>query len=380
MAGTTLDRELTLPKVEPPSFGLATPADDAACRRLLRENPMPGAISISLEREPDFFADAAQPGEARQTIVAREHGRIVCIGTCAVRLRFVNGEARRVGYLGGLRLDADCAGRFDILRQGYACFRELQEAAPADYYFTSIAADNYRARRLLERNRRGLPAYEFIGEFVTLLLSTKSNSAFRADSAQTPSRIACADDVPQLATTLNQHNRSYQLAAHWTEAQLRALVPLGLRAEDFFGGGSDESSAVTALWDQRGFRQTVIRGYSSGLAFLRPAYNLCARLVGRPQLPAPGTTLSVAVTPAFTAVQPADACKLTAQLQAVANRRGIALLTLGFAPDDPRLNFIRQHFRCREYRSRMYLVRWPGLGGAAAELDGRILSPEVALL
>lgn len=341
---------------------------------------MPGAISISLEREPEFFADARQPGETRQTIVARENGRIVCIGTCTVRLRYVNGAPRRVGYLGGLRLAADCAGRFDILRRGYACFRELQAAAPADYYFTTIAADNQRARRLLERNRRGLPAYEFIGEFVTLLLSAKPNSAFRAAAAPTPTRFAAANGVPQFVTASNQHNRAFQLAAHWTETQLLALAPLGLHLEDFCGGGNGESSAVAALWDQRGFRQTVIRGYSPRLAFVRPAYNLRARLTHRPQLPAPGTILSIATTPAFTAAQPGDVHNLTVQLLAAANRRGIKLLSLGFAPDDPRLNPVRRHFRCREYRSRMYLVRWPGLGGAAAELDGRILSPEVALL
>jgi hypothetical protein len=40
----------------------------------------------------------------------------------------------------------------------------------------------------------------------------------------------------------------------------------------------------------------------------------------------------------------------------------------------------RGRFRSREYRSRLYVVRWPGIGGAARELDDRCLAPEVALL
>src|ERR1041385_1087841 len=170
MAGHLLERELTTAPARRVRFSVATRADDADIRRLLRDNPMPGQISLSLEREPDYFADAALPEEERQTIVARMGGGIVCLGSCALRQRFVNGRPRRVGYLGGLRLDASVAGRFDILRRGYQFFRELQTDAPAAFYFTSIAADNHRAQKFLERGLAGMPAYEFIGEFVALLL------------------------------------------------------------------------------------------------------------------------------------------------------------------------------------------------------------------
>src|SRR5437016_827244 len=154
MARAVLERELNATNGRCAQFAVATEADDAEIRRLLRENPMPGRISLSLEREPCYFAGARLPGEAKQTIIAREEGRIVCVGNCVIRERFVNGEPRRVGYLGGLRLDAQYAGRFDIVRRGYEFFHQLQAGAPADFYFTSIAADNERARTFLER---GLP-------------------------------------------------------------------------------------------------------------------------------------------------------------------------------------------------------------------------------
>jgi len=71
---------------------------------------------------------------------------------------------------------------------------------------------------------------------------------------------------------------------------------------------------------------------------------------------------------------------LVAKLRIFATGRGIEFLTLGFAANNPRLAMLRSKFRCREYRSRIYLVRWQGLGGSASELDGRRLGPEVALL
>ena len=101
MAGTLLERELTAPQTDRLSFSIATEADDAEIRRLLRETPMRSRISLSFEREPSFFADPNFPSETRQTIVARNCGRLVCVGSCAIRPRFVNGKPRMVGYLGG---------------------------------------------------------------------------------------------------------------------------------------------------------------------------------------------------------------------------------------------------------------------------------------
>jgi hypothetical protein len=349
------------------NFNLATQADDPDIRYLLRNNPMPGAISLSFEREPNYFADADQPEETKQTIVAREQGRVVCVGYCTTRLRFVNGQPRRVGYLGGLRLDSSVAGRFDILRRGYEFFRALQSQSPADFYFTSIAADNHRARNFLERNPRGMPRYEFLGEFVTLLLPTEHQSPTRRVSV-TPIHAGSETGAPQLASALNKANQHFQLAPHWTAEQLTALRRLGLPDDDRFDGA--------ALWDQRNFKQTVVRGYAPWLALLRPVINLVARLTGKPGLPAAGQILSHAFVSHVTST---DFFFLN-HLRIIAAQQGIEWLTLGFASDDSRLKTVRQNFRCREYHSRLYLVRWPDLGGSTADLDNRILAPEVALL
>jgi hypothetical protein len=374
MARDVIERELTGTRPGRTAFALAGEDDDADIRRLLRENPMPGNISLSLEREPDYFADAHLPGETKQTIVARVAGRVVCTGSCTVRQRFVNGAPCRVGYLGGLRLDAGQAGRFDILRRGYEFFHELQAGEPADFYFTSIAADNERARTLLERGLLGMPRYEFIGEFVTVLLSTAGRPAVsKPDASPVP-------PMKQFIELLNNHNRQQQFAPCWSEDEFAALQSLGLRLDDFqFIRGAGRIVAGAALWDQRNFKQTVIREYAKPLARARPLLNLVARFTGGARLPAIGETLANAFVTQLT-VDPDRLTGLVNDLRGAAARRGIELITLGFAVSDPRLAVVQKNFRRREYRSRLYVVRWPGGGGAAAELDGRILAPEVAWL
>src|SRR5439155_767942 len=117
--------------------------------------------------------------------------RLVCMGRCTWRECWVDGTARRVGYLAELRLDATARGRFGILRDGYGFFGALQRDDPADLYFTSIAADNDRARRLLESGGRGLPAYDFLAELSTLLIAVPRRAPrtkLRVESA-TPAHI-----------------------------------------------------------------------------------------------------------------------------------------------------------------------------------------------
>jgi hypothetical protein len=289
----------------------------------------------------------------------------------------VNGQPRRVGYLGGLRLDSRATGRFDILRRGYEFFRELQADRPADFYFTSIAADNFPARKFLERGLPGMPAYEFIGEFVTVLLPMESWTSVHSEPESN------ALNFSELFDCLDKYGRDYQFAPRWSLGELSALQSINLKADDFqVMRNSGRISACAALWDQRAFKQTVIRGYSPWLAMARPAVNFAARIIAKPRLPAVGSVLAHAFV-SHLAVEPENPdalIALVAKLGMFAAERAIEFLTLGFAVNDPRLTLLRRKFNCREYHSRIYVVRWPKLGGSASELDGRCLGPEVALL
>jgi hypothetical protein len=182
---------------------------------------------------------------------------------------------------------------------------------------------------------------------------------------------------------LNEHNRRCQFTPCWTTEELTALEPLGLRAPDFqFAGDGSKTDGVAALWDQRSFKQTVVRGYAPWLELTRPVLNVLARFTGEPRLPAVGKIVAHAfVSQLAVAADDDDAFfALLSGLRRLAARRGIELLTAGFDANDPRLMALRKYFRGREYRSRLYLVRWPGIGGAAKELQTGLLAPEVALL
>jgi len=68
MEGTTLARKLT--GADAVRFAVATRADDAAIRLLLRSNPMKGSVNLTFEREADYFRGSDLAGGKDQTIVA----------------------------------------------------------------------------------------------------------------------------------------------------------------------------------------------------------------------------------------------------------------------------------------------------------------------
>lgn len=377
MAGTVLDRELRPATAKDGiRFTVARDEHDAAIRRLLRENPMRGEVSLSFEREPSYFLGAGILGD-HQTILAFAGERLVCMGRCSVRSRWVNGEVRRVGYLADLRLDLSVQGRFGILRRGYQFFRELQRGNPADLYFTSISADNERSLRFLERGLPGMPVYELLGDLITCIIPVPK-------SARGSQITSCApgSNVTELVSCLNAHGQQHQLAAFWSEADLGSPTRTGVGLGDFqvLRVGS-KLVACAALWDQRSFRQTVIRGYDRRTTLARPCVNLAARLFGTPRLPAIGATVPFGYLSPL-AVEAGDEHFLLSLVEsafAPAAARGLDFLAVGFASGDLRLAALRGRFRCREYKTRLYRVSWDR-ADPTDTLDHGPLLPDLALL
>jgi hypothetical protein len=389
MAGAVVTGELAAPPQVASSgieFSVATEDDDAELRRLLRENPMAGGIRLSMEREPSYFAAARIEGDEHRTIVARERGRIVCAGGVSVRERFVNGLRTRVGYLGSLRLDRAYRGHLSILRRGYDLFRQLKHELNVPLCFTSIVSDNTPARRLFERGLPGLPTYTRVGELVTLVIRRRRNGEFwkptkgvRGALKKRGLELAYGDDdqIAGVASLLSREYPAYQLSPTWSADDLRQAPG----SDSFRVGVSPmgKTEACAALWDQRTWKQTVVRGYSRRLRWLRPILNAGAWVAGRPRLPAVGQPLSMGFVSHLVASDEHTVEQLIWLLHSAATARGIDYLVLGFDARDARLPHLRKVFRPREYRSRLHCVHWPDEGPPLG-FDGRLLYPEVALL
>lgn len=366
------------------SYALAGPEDDLDLQRLLAENPMPGRISLTLERSPSFFLGAAVEGMRHETILVRERDSQVAVGLSSrsVRPAYLNGEVASLGYFSQLRVAEAWRARRGILQGGYALTKRVHDREDVPFYVTTIIEDNLVARRLLEAGLPGFPTYRPRGILATYAMPVWRRRRLELGGLEL--RAGRLEDLPEIAALLNKEYARYQFAPHWTSEDLehpersRDLAP-----EDFTvacRGG--RITGCVSLWDQEGYKQTVIRGYGPPLDRLRPALNLLAPWLGLPRLPAVGERLRHA-TLAHLAVEGEDPAIARRLLIAAANRsleRGYAYLTLGLAEGHPLSPMVRKGFRHLTYRSVLYVVHWPDGRAAVEALDDRLPHLELAVL
>ncbi len=358
-------------------ISLAGKQDESELRDLLRKQPLPGWVTLSFEREPNYFDAAACEGERHQVLVARERsdaGETTDVaGICAraVRRVFVDGEAQWLGYLSQFRTTAEWQGghrAYRLLRHGFGQVRQrLHRPDELPYDITSILVDNRPARRLLSADLPGMPHYHWISGFNTLIY--RSGGRRRGSDQKVNSGAAVG--LAAIADCLQRNYRRYQFAPVWDEA---ALLSAGLSAEAFLVyQEKNRVKACISVWDQRSLKQTVVRGYRHPLGLLRPLINLAAPLLCFPALPKKGQSLRQGWLSHLASDQD-DSGAVKALLRAAllrARELGLEQLMLGLADAHPLLSSVRAVRRHLSYRSDIYLVHWPELeAGAFDQMSG----------
>lgn len=365
-------------------FELSRPKDDQDLRVLFAATPMDGNVQVRLEHDPAVHRQHASDDHLHQTIVCRDtlSGRVIGAGSRHVNMRYVNGQLRPVGYLGGLRCLPEHRSRGLVVR-GYAFLKELHQDHRADFYLTTIAADNASAERVLTSGRAGLPVYRRIGRFHTLLCCSHKRRRHRRDDS-VEIRTAESNDLSAIAR-LVQHS-----------GPDRQFFP-GYGVDDFqdsngtFHRLSVESILVAlrggqlvgllAGWNQSSFRRAVIAGYNLPWKWLRPVWNAWATIRQRPRLPGVNEALAylTAACPLVTNSDPAIFAGLldAAIDQQLPDRR--TSLTLGLADNDPLLGVARSR-RWREYVTNIFLVSWPDTRPDLPTLDHRPMYLELGSL
>jgi len=363
-------------------IGLATPADDHAIRGLCRREAMPGNIVVTYEREPDFSWGCRVTGSDFQVLVARDQqdGKVVGVACRSTRTLFINGQPRRFGYLGQLRVDQRFRGRW-LVSRGFSQLKQLHDRDPVPAYLVSIVAGNHEAEAILVRKPRGsFPSFHRVADFCTLAISLgRAKPPF---NGKVEISSASPGQMPELAGFLQANGERRQFFPEWTEDSLLELTSLGLRIEDLLvARRNGEIAGIAGVWDQGAYKQTVVQGYSRWLKAAAPVYNLGARWTGRAALPLPGTKLRSAYV-AFVCIANDEAQVFAAVLRELYNRatlRGFDYLLIGLDDRDPLLPIARKYAHVL-YASRLYLAEWPDGGNFHEQLDSRPAYVDIATL
>jgi hypothetical protein len=353
-------------------FELATESDDAQLRARMREGAMEGNIAISFRREPSYFLGCCLQGDRTEVIkcVDAQTNTIVGLGSRSTSEAYINGEARRIGYLADLRsISAYRSGT--LLARGYKFLQQLHDADPVPFYVTVIYEGNEVALRNLVGARAGLPEYREIGRLLTPAIHLDVR---RREIALHGLRLVrgSSGQLQQIVRFLNQNLREKQLAPVYRESDFEHGRFRDLRPQDFFlAMDGDEICGTVAAWDQYRMRQTHVERYSHKLATIRPLYNLAARVSPLRALPGIGEAIPY-IYLACVAARNNDPEVFRCLLRAAYNelRHGkwhYAIVGLDAA--DPLVSVLSD-YRSIPTAGRVFSVRYPVDGASALHLPG----------
>lgn len=342
---------------------LAGDSDDADLRAMLRTNSMPSWATMSMEREPSFLGSLNRFGSER-AVIARDGPTPVGMYVCAEHPVHINGRPTSFGYLGGLRVNPTYRHQLHVLRDGYASIRKLSGATNPDTWYTSIAAENAPARRLLEAHLHDLPLYVAQGELVTLALPRARGK--RLGLWHRPKGA----EVKSMCQVHNGSAMRYQLSPELTPERAEATG-----ADFFVREVEGEIGSCMALWNQQAYKQVVARSYRQPLTTILPLYNSWARLTKRIILPALNQQLDQSFL-AFFAPHTEDSSELIPLIRDALAICRSEVLTLGLHAAHPALPTLIRVFRPAIYRTIVYAVCF----GQPPQWDSRPVQPEVAVL
>lgn len=341
----------------------ATPEDDADLRAMLRANAMPSWVTMSIEREPSFFAGLDRYG-VDHPFIARHDGQPAGMYVGSQHTVHLNGRATPIGYLSGLRINPEFRHSLRNLRGGFASIRALALETGIPFWYTSIATENVAARRLLEAGLRGIPEYRPAGEMVTVALPVTRGRRLGIW------RPVGSDELEAMCAWYNRVAAGCQFSPVLTPEWVAAC---DARFHVHETGG--RIAGCMALRNQQAYKQVTVRGYRRPLAAALPLYNAWARLARRVVLPPAGQALDQCFL-AFLETETGAPANFAELISDALSLCASQVLVLGLDAGHPAIGAIRARFKPATYRSVIYTVS----DGGQPSLDGRRVRPEVAVL
>jgi hypothetical protein len=333
---------MTIPTFTRGGFAVreATRCDNDALVRLAAACPMRGAVSLCVDRAPDFFALNRLEGDRwRVGVAVTGEGDVVGCIAVAVRNAHVSGAPGVVAYVSDLKVHpAHRSGSVADALSTYVCDASRELGGDDVPISLTILAGN-RAMERRVHGPRGMPVLRRVATIRAHAVSLLWRRAI-PDSSVTVAR-GTVHDLEEMAALWTRVAPGRQLASLYDADSLAAWIHAapGLDFGTYLLARRRDGrlAGFLGMWDQAEFKQLRVTAYSARLAAFRAGFNAVAPLIGAAALPAAGAPLPH-LTAVHVCVAPDDPQVLRALLlhaYAAARGRGYAFFTIGLDVRDP---------------------------------------------
>jgi GNAT superfamily N-acetyltransferase len=260
--------------------------DNAAILTLIRKCPMQADISLTIERDPDFFALSRARGDAH-TFIAEIDGELVGCLSAWRRDAWISGHRASVCYVGDLRVSPEHRRR-GVARQLGMAMSKFQGKLPVVPYLLAAGDGNTAVAPVAA-------AFGAVGQPIARLTSWQLLPVVRLRIA-TDIDIGTAEerDVGELTALLDDFYRSRDFAPVFGDGGLNRLIASspGASFSDYLvARRKGRIVAALGVWDASAVKRTRVVGMPLWLRGLCAIGRGASRVAPLPPFPRQGTLL-----------------------------------------------------------------------------------------
>lgn len=275
-----------------------TPADSDKLVELMAHVPMEGSLVLATRRDPDFFALYDMQRGRTETFIY-DDGSFAGMGAILVRDGWLDGEARKVGYLGDLRMRGNGRARRAFPAMYGHFFADHVAKTGCDSFLTAVLASNALAIQSLARRKKrraAQPYYHLMRRY-----EMASIQLLRRRRPQVPSGLvvvpATPDDLQPLAAFLDADHRRRPFGYRFDDGELEHRLARwpGFRLEDTLVARVDDGRGrfgrivgCATLWDAAPVKRYRVMRYGGEMRAVKLGVSLASKIFGCPPLPEEG--------------------------------------------------------------------------------------------
>ena len=331
--------------------------------------PVSGNISLSLEREPNYYTGACiQANEPSVFVVYDDdHQRVLAVFNMGTRKTWFEGEIVDVRYLCDLRIhpDKQSGNVLFIIIKHFGSIAK-NERLPAQ---TIVFGDNHKMINLIEKRAKknkgktDIPYYHFMGTLVTHMLQIKAPKIKAERPKGLEIRRATFSDIEQMQTFFDRESQRINYYPYYNFKELEKPYYEGLKIEDFFLSFKDNKlCGICGIWNQTKFKQTRIHGYSQVYQWIKPLYNLLMWASNKPKLPRSGSIINYLNLHTIL-VEGSDPQILRELIHTIVNEnahKGFNHLLCSMCKEDPLIDALDSFHSLRKIKGNYYCVNHGG--------------------
>lgn len=145
---------------------LAQRGDWPDIKRIYDSGEFDGGIAVQYLRDPDPIASFEREGDKAVILMLRDRrtNKAAGFGACIIKKVFKDGKIVNMGYLTGLKLLPEYRKKVFFISYAYQKLYEYTKDY-VDFYFSTILKENTAVQKMLEKPRKQMPLYEYLGDY-----------------------------------------------------------------------------------------------------------------------------------------------------------------------------------------------------------------------